>query len=92
MADETNDSAELSQARDDARCQAAVQTMKDALWRFDETSEGSYSVYDLVSYLIEDLVTEGCCAACLNEAVAAAFEQTGANPAEHQPDDQAVLH
>ena len=83
---------EQKQARDDARCQAAVQTLKDVLWRFDETAEGNYSLYDIVSYVIEDLVAEGCCAACLNESVAAAFEQSGADPFEHKPDDEAVLH
>ena len=85
-------SDELSKARDDARAQAAVQTMKDVLWRFDETSEGSYSIYDALSFLVEDLVAEGCCAACVQESVGAAFEQAGANPQEHMPDDDAVLH
>ena len=83
---------ELSRARDDARAQAAVQTMKDVLWRFDETGEGSYSIYDVLSYLVEDLVSEGCCAACVQESMTAAFEQAGANPQEHMPDDDAVLH
>lgn len=85
-------SDEISKARDDARAQAAVQTMKDVLWRFDESSEGSYSVYDALSFLVEDLVAEGCCAACVQEALGAAFEQAGADPAEHKPDDGAVLH
>jgi len=87
-----NQTDELSRARDDARAAAAVQTMKDVLWRFDEAGEGSYSVYDALGYLVEDLVAEGCCAACVQEAIAAAFVQANANPQEHLPDDEAVLH
>ena len=33
-------SQEAAQLRDDARCDAAVQTIKDVLWRFEEMSEG----------------------------------------------------
>ena len=83
---------ELSEARDDARAQAAVQTMKDVLWRFDESGEGSYSIYDVLGYLVEDLVAEGCCAACVQESISAGFEQAGEDPLEHKPDDSAVLH
>ena len=91
--DPANDPPEIKQARDDARCQAAVQSVKDVLWRFDETSEGNYTLYDVFSYIVEDLVADGCCAACLGEAMAAAFEQSGVNPLEHKPDeDIAVLH
>ena len=35
---------EHKQLRDDARCDVAVQTLKDVLWRFDEMGEGSYSL------------------------------------------------
>jgi hypothetical protein len=83
---------DLKQARDDARCQTAVQTLKDVLWRFDEACEGNYSLYDVLTYLAEDLVAEGCCAACLNESMAAAFEQAGVDPLEHKPDDATPLH
>lgn len=91
-ADNEQGGDELSKARDDARAQAAVQTMKDVLWRFDETSEGSYSIYDVLSFLVEDMVAEGCCAACVQESMTAAFEQAGGNPQEHLPEDDAVLH
>ena len=49
---------EKSQTPDDIRCDAALQTIKDILFRFDETSEGSYTLYDLVGFLVEDLVKE----------------------------------
>lgn len=90
--DPSQDSEEVRRARDDARCHAVVQTMKDILWRFDESSEGNYTIYDVLSYLTEDLVSEGCCAACIQESIGAAFEQAGADALEHKPDDTAVLH
>ena len=43
---------EQQRLRDDARCEAAVQTLKDVLWRFDEMSEGTYTLYDLLGYLL----------------------------------------
>lgn len=92
VAEPSLDSDEVRRARDDARCQLVVQSMKDALWRFDEASEGHYSIYDMLSYLAEDLVREGCCAACVQESITAGIEQTGASPVEHKPDDAAVLH
>ena len=85
-------SDEVRKARDEARCHLVVQTVKDVLWRFDESSEGHYSIYDMLSFLVEDLVAEGCCAACVHESVTAGFEQAGVNPLEHKPDDAAVLH
>ncbi len=78
--------------RDDARCEAAVQTLKDVLWRFDEMSEGTYTLYDLLGYLLEDLVREGCCAACIDETVSAVYKEVGADPQVHRQDDEAVYH
>lgn len=81
---------QIKQARDDIRCEGAVQTMKDVLWRFEETSEGTYSLYDLIGYVVEDLVREGCCAACINETLAAVFNDVGADPSEHRGDGDTV--
>ncbi len=83
---------EQKQQRDDARCEIAVQTLKDMLWRFDEMGEGSYTLYDLLGYLVEDLIREGCCAACITGTVAAACEEVGADPKVHRQDDEAVYH
>ena len=83
---------EKIRSRDDVRCEAALQTIKDVLWRFDETSEGTYTMYDLLGFVVEDLVNEGCCAACINETVAAAFQQTGADITEHRQEGDAVFH
>ena len=82
---------ELKQARDDVRCEATVQTVKDVLWRFEETSEGTRSLYDLLGYIVEDLVREGCCAACINETLNAAYKDAGADPVEHRRDEN-TLH
>ena len=81
---------ELKQARDESRCEAAIQTIKDVMWRFEEMNEGSYTLYDLIGYVMEDLVREGFCAACITEATAAAFESIGASTAEHRTDEGTV--
>lgn len=83
---------ELQQIRDDARCDAAVQTLKDVLWRFEDTGEGSYNLYTVLGYLFEDLVREGCCGACLSETLAAVLTELGVDPSEHRDDGNAVLH
>ena len=90
MTDEQREE-ELKQARDDVRCEATVQTVKDVLWRFEETSEGTRTLYDLLGYIVEDLVREGCCAACISETLNDAYKDAGADPTEHRRDDQ-TLH
>ncbi len=83
---------EQKQLRDDARCDAAVQTLKDVLWRFDEMSEGSYSLYDVIGYVVEDLIREGSCAACINETVTAVYKDLAVDPTVHRGDGDAVFH
>ncbi len=83
---------EQKRLRDDARCEAAVQTLKDVLWRFEEMGEGTYTLYDLLGYLLEDLVREGCCPACIDETVSAAYKEVGVDPSVHRQDDEAVYH
>ena len=60
---------EQKEQRDDLRCDAALQTIEDVLWRFNESNEGTLSAYDVIGYLVEDLVTSGFCAACIRETV-----------------------
>ncbi|MCZ6709754.1 MAG: hypothetical protein O7B25_05270 [Gammaproteobacteria bacterium] len=81
---------DLKRARDDARCEAGVLTVKDVLWRFEELNEGTHTMYDLLGYVVEDLVREGCCAACISETLAAAFKEVGADPDEHRGDGDTV--
>lgn len=88
---ERND--EEQQAREDeVRLDAALQTIKDVAWRLEEISEGRRSIYDVVTYLIEDLVREGACPACLNEAAESAFRELGADTSNHQEGEDSVLH
>jgi hypothetical protein len=61
MATEDEDAA--ARERDDIRCEATLQTMEDVLWRFNESNEGTLAVYDVLGFLIEDLIKEGFCAA-----------------------------
>jgi len=83
----TADEEERVRERDDVRCEAALQTLEDVLWRFNETNEGTLAVYDLLGFLVEDLVKEGFCAACVSESIASALERTGQDPAKHREED-----
>jgi hypothetical protein len=82
---------EQQRQRDDIRCDTALQTLEDVLWRFNETNEGTLSVYDLLGFLVEDLVREGFCPACVDEAVSAGLERSGADPKQHRSDDGEVV-
>ena len=76
----------------DAHVDIALQTMKDVAFRFDEAGHEHYGLYDLLNFLVEDLVREGCCAVCIKEAVDAALTASGADLTEHVQDDKAVFH
>ncbi|HEY5646108.1 MAG TPA: hypothetical protein VIS76_09215 [Pseudomonadales bacterium] len=83
----TPDDDEAARERDDVRCEAALQTLEDVLWRFNESNEGTLAVYDILGFLVEDLVKEGFCAACVNETVSQALERTGVDLKRHREDD-----
>lgn len=85
------DNEDLKQQRDDVRCDAALQTMQDVLWRFNETNEGTLSAYDVIGFLVEDLIQSGFCPACISESVDAAFERTGADRVQHKADDDTII-
>jgi hypothetical protein len=78
---------EQMRERDDVRCEVALQTLEDLLWRFNESNEGTLSVYDLMGFMIEDLVKEGFCAACVNETMALALARTGQDLKVHREED-----
>jgi hypothetical protein len=65
-----------------------LQTLQDVLWRFNESNEGTLSAYDVLGFLVEDLVQAGFCAACISEAMDAAFERTNADRLQHSADDE----
>ena len=83
---------EMKQVADEARLDTVLQTIKDIMFRFDEQNAGTYTLYDLMGYLAEDLVEEGCCATCIKEAIDAAFEQAGIDTTQHRQDGDAVYH
>ena len=78
---------ERMRERDDVRCDVLLQALEDMLWRFNETNEGTMAVYDVLGFLVEDLIKEGFCAACVNETIAAAIERTGEDPAAHREEE-----
>ena len=73
--------------RDDLRCELAAQTVQDVLYRFDETQEGTLSAYDVLGFVVEDLIRAGWCPACINETLNEAFLRTKADPTAHLPDE-----
>lgn len=79
---------ELKQQRDDLRCDAALQTIEDVLWRFNESNEGTLNAYDVIGYLVEDLISSGFCAACIRETVDAAFKRVNADTVNHRAEDE----
>ncbi len=83
---------EVKQVADEARLDTVLQTLKDILFRFDEQCDGTYTLYDMMGYLAEDLVNEGCCGACIKEAIEHAFEQAGVDMSQHRQDGDAVYH
>lgn len=85
MSEEAQDSA------DEIRLESALQTIKDVIWRFEDACEGRRSVYDIMGYLVEDLVKEGVCGACIRETVQDVFDAAGIDPVKHR-DDGSVYH
>lgn len=83
----TAEEDESARERDDVRCEAALQTLEDVLWRFNETNEGTLAVYDVLGFLIEDLIKEGFCAACVSETTKAALERTGIDLTQHREEE-----
>ena len=80
----------MKRGRDDARCQIAVQTVVDVLLRYEQLDEGTYTAYDLLSFAMEDLIREGLCAACLQDALLSACNQLNADPGIHQTSEGTV--
>ena len=86
------DDNEEQKLRDDVRCEAAVQTLKDILMRADEMSEGTYTFYDLLGYLFEDLIRDGSCPACIQEVFTAVVNDLGVDVTNHHAEDHSVFH
>lgn len=81
-----------AQLRDEGRCEATVQIIRDALASFESMVETDYSAYDVLGYLLEDLVADGCCAACIHETLESICKEQGADLRIHRRDDDTVYH
>jgi hypothetical protein len=77
------DDEEARRMRDDVRSQSVVRAVEDALWRFNEEHEETVSVYDVIGMVVEGLIAEGMCPACISESVQTSFERAGVDPNEH---------
>lgn len=88
----SDDSDDAITERDELRMEVAIQTARDVLFRFEENSEGNRSVYEVLGFLLQDLLSEGLCPACLNEVIALAFSETGANVAIHNEAADSTYH
>lgn len=86
-----DDDEELRQQRDDVRCDDALQTIQDVLWRFNEANEGTLTAYDVFGFLVEDLIGSGFCPACISESVEAAFERSNADRVQHKAEDESGI-
>lgn len=76
--------------RDDVRSQTTARMVEDALWRFNEEHEDTLSVYDVLGMVVEDLVKEGMCPACIGESIGEAFSRAGADPNVHVNEDDGL--
>ncbi|MDA0339413.1 MAG: hypothetical protein O2910_06190 [Proteobacteria bacterium] len=80
------------ESRDDVRMETAIQTVKDVLLRFEESSEGTRSVYEVLGFVVLDLLKNGICPACLNEAVTMALKEAGSDVEVHIDEPPSTLH
>lgn len=78
---------DLQEMRDGARIELALQAIKDIFWRFNEQGESDLSISDLLGCLMEELLREGFCPACMSELLQAACERTESDPAVHRGED-----
>ncbi len=85
--------ADAEQLRDEGRFETALNAIRDILSRVGMSGAGNFSAYDVLSYLLEDLIVEdGFCAACIHEALVSISEEQGVDLKAHQPDEKTVYH
>lgn len=77
--------------RDSTRAETVARLVEDAIWRFNEEHEETISVYDLLGMVVEDLLAEGMCPACLAGAVDDAFARVNADRNTHVDEDSPNL-
>ena len=77
---------DLRNERDATRAELVAKLVEDALWRFNDDHEDTISVYDVLGAIVEDLMRDGLCPACLSAALNDAFERTDADRETHVTD------
>lgn len=77
--------------RDSTRAETVARLVEDAIWRFNEEHEETISVYDLLGMVVEDLLAEGMCPACVAGAVDDAFARVNADRDTHVNEDSPNL-
>lgn len=77
----------LRAARDVARAEIVAKVVQDAIWRFNDESEETLSVYDVMGVVVQDLIGEGLCPACLKGAIEDGFDRAGADGDTHVATD-----
>ena len=77
--------------RDATRAETVARAVEDAIWRFNEEHEETISVYDLLGMVVEDLLAEGMCPACVADAVDDAFARVNADRDTHITEDSPGL-
>ncbi len=73
--------------RDVARAELVAKVVEDAIWRFNDEHEETLSVYDVMGAVVEDMIGEGLCPACLREAIDSAFTRADADAETHVSTD-----
>lgn len=82
---------EQRRMRDSTRAETVARLVEDAIWRFNEEHEETISVYDLLGMVVEDLLAEGMCPACVAGAVDDAFARVNADRDTHVNEDSPNL-
>ncbi|NJN50803.1 MAG: hypothetical protein HC809_02480 [Gammaproteobacteria bacterium] len=90
MDDEDSDDERARRMRDDVRAQTVARALEDLLWRFNEEHEETLSVYDVIGAVVEGLVGEGMCPACIAESITEAYQRANADPAQHVNEDDGM--
>ena len=80
---------EAREMRDATRADAVAKVVGDVLWRFNEEHEEAITVYDVIGMVVEDLIIQGMCPACLANAIDIAYTNANAARDVHIMDEQA---
>ena len=81
---------DLRNMRDAARAEVVAKVVEDAFWRFNDDHEDTISVYEVIGAVLEDLIRDGLCPACLSAALDDAFTNANADRETHVTENEAA--